>query len=153
MLEQLQTLGAILAVVTSIFIVVDRFLKERPIASFRIQAGHPAIRIKNVAAVDVLIHQIRAEPKGLLRISRSTSIYDLLSTVIKGDTVAMLKPGEERTFILMGDGQSKLQDAPSQALRLRIVWRRCNRTWLPQIPVTASSSTDDIRAMLIADTR
>ena len=58
----------------------------------------------------------------------------------------MLKPREKKEMVIVpGFKDDVALELIPQNVTFRISWRRCNATWLPQIPIYVWTSTTTIR--------
>jgi hypothetical protein len=152
MLETIKTVGAFAGLLTTAFVIWDRWARGRPLAWVTIKKfgvnPYTYIRIKNPGPADVFILAVRAYPSGTYFIARDQSSQAIVDASLKIDTNVLLWQGETRDLpILPFRKPSEMaKDAP-QAVRVVIYWRKTSSSWLPQVPVMIITSTADIERM------
>jgi hypothetical protein len=149
MIEAIKLIGSIVGLMTGTFVVYDRWAKSRPVASFTvIKQGTrelAAIRIINIGDYDIAIQNATVRPS-VYFLTEDMEVRSLLEGAEGQEPYFMLKPREEKQLIIVphySDGTAR--DLTQQNVRFRFSWRRCNATWLPQIPVFVWTSTSTIR--------
>jgi len=153
MIEEIKLIGSIVGLITGVFVgvfmVYDRWAKSRPVASFTvIKQGTrelAAIRITNIGDYDIAVQNGTVRPS-VYFLTEDMETRSLLEGAAGQKPYFMLKPREEKQLIIAphySDG--KARDLTQQNVRFRFSWRRCNATWLPQIPVFVWTSTSTIR--------
>jgi hypothetical protein len=159
MLEAIKLAGAIVAFVTALFTVWDRWVRGRPLAWVTAEkfGVNPLeyIRIKNPGHGDLFILGVRAYPRTIYGVSRdrsSKAIADALSFNVPVNV--LLAPGEACDLpIIDGRDPRTSKDAPSRRVCFLIYWRKTSSTWLPQPPVWVITSTHDIQRIAAASIR
>jgi hypothetical protein len=104
-----------------------------------------AIRITNIGDYDIAVQNATVRPS-VYFLTQDMQVRSLLEGAEGQDPYFMLKPREEKELIiapLYRDG--KRRDLTQKNIRFRFSWRRCNATWLPQLPVFVWTSTSTIR--------
>jgi hypothetical protein len=138
-------LGAALGFVSTAFLVFDRLLRYRPVATITAERdmgdATPALRIKNTAPFDILIERFRVSPKGSCTVSASHERRAMMDVLTGSDVPIILGPNEERHLVIVTDRSKCPND---QAIEFSIPWRRGKESWLWQWPATVRTSFDDI---------
>jgi hypothetical protein len=159
MLEAIKLVGAIAGLVTTAFVIWDRWARGRPLAWVTAEkfGVNPLeyIRVKNSGHGDLFIRGVRAYPPTIYGVSRdrsSKAIADALSFNI--DVNVLLGPGEACDLPIIDGRDPKVsKDAPSRRVCFLIYWRKTSSSWLPQVPVPVITSTHDIQRIAAAATR
>jgi hypothetical protein len=148
-IEAIKLVGAVVGLLTGVFVVFDRYMRGRPIASlsFPIENNRPAakFRVKNVGLHDIAVMDITGLPD-VYRLADSMETGNIIRATMGRKQFFTLKPDEERELYLISRIVNNVPvEAVYQRVRFRISWRRCNSTWLPQIPVCIFSDTKTIQ--------
>lgn len=146
----IRDIGSFVGLISGCFVFYERARKGRPIASFTFtqEDSRPSarIRVKNSGAHDVAIFNITVWPKAFLLAEEPGPDGNLRASFGARPTF-ILKPDESKEVRLV----TRFKDGiPIEALGDKSVhffvwWRRCNATWLPQIPVIVSTTISHIR--------
>jgi hypothetical protein len=149
MLEFLKSIGAISGLLSGLFLLYDRYAKGRPIASFTVrqQATRKVacIRVTNIGDHDVAIIDATVTP-AVYFLTEDLEVGTLLEGAAGQRPYFMLKPREEKELVIAPRFRNGVAlEVQSQNVTFRIYWRRCNATWLPQIPVYVLTNTATIR--------
>jgi hypothetical protein len=163
MLEAIKLVGAIAGLLTTAFVIWDRWARGRPLASVtaaRWLSGDPRpyLCIKNSGPSHVFILGVRVHPKAppIYGVAKDHSEKAVFSSALYGDDVnVLLPPGKEHSLPIIE--LPKNIDAPIDTTGRRILfliyWRKTSSMWLPQIPVWNWTSTDDIKRIAAAAPR
>ena len=128
MLEAIKLVGAIFGLLTTAFVIWDRWARGRPLAWVTIKKWRvnplEYIRIKNPGPSDVFILAVRAQPPiyGITRDRSSQAIADALSFNV--DVNVLLLGGEEYDLPIIPNRVSFPKDAPPRSVRFVIYWRK-----------------------------
>jgi hypothetical protein len=158
MLEGFKLAGAIVAFVTALFTVWDRWARGRPLAwvTARERWGNPEdyICIKNPGHSDVFIREVRVYPQAarkLYGVAKGHSAKSILSS-LRDEVNVLLRSGDEEYLPII-----PLLDEPTVTpprwVCFLVYWRKTSSTWLPQVPVPVITSTHDIQRIAAAATR
>src|SRR5262249_51928043 len=132
-LEVLKTVGAFVGLLTGIFVVIDRFLRDRPLVDMRPHGsggrGHPLqLVVKNVSKQSILIKGIDCKPDAL-RVSETEDLGAILSASAGQQPRRVIPPGERHVFYLITRGEwENLGDKEGVSIVAR--WSFTSTTWL-----------------------
>jgi hypothetical protein len=156
MLEGFTLAGAIVAFVTGLFTVWDRWARGRPLAWVTKQTlrGVPFrfIRIKNPGPGDVFVRGVRAYGGGY-GVFKTQSVGDLafkpdVHVLLRRDAEhdVPLKPMTLTPPIISAITGNSAAQMPRMSRRICFVvsWRKTSSTWLPQFPILLITSTGEI---------
>jgi hypothetical protein len=175
MLEEFKLAGGLAGIVSAVFLVVDRWLRGRPLAwvtaKKAVKSGANSfsyLRIQNPGPADVFIKRVCAYPPiyGVLKDQLPDEVAKALDALDEGDVKAM---ADIDVNVLLWQGQTydlpifefpKPVKAPNQSdaaevpqdqpVRFVIYWRKTSSTWLRQVPVRIFTSTRDIESIAAA---
>jgi hypothetical protein len=154
MQEAITTFGAIVGLLTGIFVFFDRVLKGRPVSSLTIREDDGrkfvCVRISNISPYDVAILGVDVSPKTYFA-TDSMETRKLIGGALGIQRSFMIKPGNDKELILQpafnADGMP-YEVAPHR-VTIRIWWRRGDATWLLQVPLFVFTDTVTIRALAL----
>jgi hypothetical protein len=162
MVEAFKLAGAIVAFVTALFTVWDRWVRDRPLAwptmkTFGANA-FKSIRIKNPGHGDVFVLDVRAYPAGIYGVAKNDSSDAILQATVPRiygvpDLHVLLQRDAEHDlpiFYLPKKVDSEGEDLPSRRVCFLIFWRKTSSSWLPQFPVWIMTSTSFLDRMAAA---
>jgi hypothetical protein len=149
MIETVKSIGSIVGLLTGIFLIFDRYMRGRPIAtlSFPVELGKASarIRIKNVGNHDVAILGVSVSGD-VYGFANDLETINIARATVGRDQFFTLKPDETRELFLVSRFANGIPlELQPKKIQFIISWRRCNSTWLPQIPVFIFSDTTTIR--------
>jgi hypothetical protein len=157
MLEAIKLVGGIAGLLTTAFVIWDRWVRGRPLAwmdATKRFTGNPEeyIRIKNPGYGNVFIRKVRVEPLNIYGVAKDPSVRAITSALFNMDVNVLLRPGKTHDLgiIKFPKKLDKPQDAPSRRVCFLIYWRKTSSTWLPQVPVVIMTSTGDIERIAAA---
>jgi hypothetical protein len=145
-------IGGLFGFASSIFLVYDRLVQYRPIASLGAVRGFggtsmsqatPTLRIKNVAPFDILIGHFTVEPR-YYSIAPTNDIRGMAKVLAWSDIPILLAPAEDRELAIVQRDQSGARR--DKKVVITIHWRRGRARWLPRRPVSVPTSIADIEA-------
>ena len=149
MFELFKSIGAFVGLLSGLFLLYDRYAKGRPIASFTVREQGTrkvaCIRTTNIGGHDIAIIDASVKPE-VYFLAEDLEVGTLVKGSMGHRPYFLLKPHEEQELVIaprVKDGVA-LELKPQNVV-FRIAWRRCNATWLPQIPVYVWTSTTTIR--------
>jgi len=151
MLEAFKLAGAIVAFVTALFTVWDRWARGRPLAWVTAEkfGANPleCIRLRNPGYGDVFVLRVRAYPR-VYDVAKDRSVRAAITdTALKSDVRVLLKQSEKWDLPIF----PKLPTgSPSCRVFFLVSWRKTSSTWLPQVPVVIMTSTRDIEGIAAA---
>jgi hypothetical protein len=149
MIEFFKTLGSFLGLISFPFLIYDRIMKWRPIASLTIkmEGSHKVacIRISNITPHDFAIIGASVTPK-VYFLTEDFEIKTLIKGAAGKPLNLMLKAGEtvELGIAPIIENGVPLETNP-QNVRFSVFWRRGNATVIPQFPAVVWTSTETIR--------
>ena len=153
--ELFKWIGSASGLLSGLFLLYDRYAKGRPIASFTVTEERTSkqarIRVTNVSEYDIAIIDATVKPQ-VYGLTDTMGTRDLIEAAAGKRPSAILKPRENKELIivpLFTDGVAR--EVIAQNVTFCLSWRRCNATWLPQIPVYVRTSTTTIRKYALHD--
>ena len=149
MIETIKSIGSIVGLLAGIFVVFDRYMRGRPIAtlSFPVENDRPSarLRISNVGQHDVAIMGISVSGD-VYRLADDMQTDSIIRATMGRKQFFTMKPNETRELFLISRVVNGLPlEVTPQRITFTILWWRCNSTWLPQIPVFIFSDTKTIQ--------
>ena len=149
MSELFRSVGALVGFLSGLFLLYDRYAKGRPIVSFTVKDEGTrklaCIRITNIGDYDIAIIDACVKPE-VYFLTEDIEVRTLVEGATGKRPSFMLKPRQEKELViapLFKDGIAR--EVQAQNVTFRISWRRCNVTWLPQMPLYVRTSTATIR--------
>ena len=148
-LEVIKTIGALVALPTGAFVLVDRFFRGRPLVDLRpIGNGELKLEVEitNTSNQSIVIRSITCRPDAL-RASYNDDIGAILDAAAGTPVKAvLLGPLKSEVFFLITD---RKWDALPSTERVSIVvrWSFTSSRWLPQIPIWRTSTVGKINAL------
>src|SRR5262249_389053 len=142
MLEAFKLAGAIVAFVTALFTVWDRWARGRPLAWVTAEkfGANPleCIRLRNPGYGDVFVLRVRPYPR-VYDVAKDRSVRAAITdTALKSDVRVLLKQSEKWDLPIF----PKLPTgSPSCRVFFLVSWRKTSSTWRPQVPVVIMIST------------
>jgi hypothetical protein len=163
MLEAIKLVGGIAGLLTTAFVIWDRWARGRPLAWVTIKKlgvnPYKYIRIKNPGPADVFILRVRAYPSRPYGIARDHSTKAILEAAFKSDAKVFLWQGDVIDLPIIElskpvvEDQHKATEAPTnQSVWFVIYWRKTSSSYLRQVPVMIMTSTRDIERIAKAAT-
>jgi hypothetical protein len=153
MLEGFKLAGAIVAFVTALFTVWDRWVRGRPLAwvtAKKLGANpYEYIRIQNPGPTGVFIKSVHAYPRGIYGIAKDRSPGAMMKAQINIDVNVLLGPGEAYDLPLL-PLRNPSEAAKDQPVRFLVYWRKTSSSYLRQVPVVIMTSTDDLERIAAA---
>jgi hypothetical protein len=139
MIEVIKTIGAFVGLLTAIVYFYDRMAKGRPIASLTITRKNErklaCIRISNPSSYDIAVLTLDVCPP-VYSFAEDVEVRSFIMAAAGKVPYFMLKPGEDKELVLAPNFKdNRPLDLTPQRIKVQIVWRRGNATWLPQVPV------------------
>jgi len=149
MLEAIKLVGAIAGLLTTAFVIWDRWARGRPLAWVTAKKmgvnPYKYIRIKNPGPADVLILAVRTYPSKVYAIAKDHStdaIFDAASFNV--DVNVVLWQGEVCDLPIVEVSKPDQHRTADQPVRVVIYWRKTSSSWLRQAPVVIWTSTRDV---------
>ena len=100
-IQTISFIGGLIGIATGIFVLFDRVLRNRPLANVVLKGNqhNPLhyVRVKNVGAIDVIVFDIKANPRSF-EISTDHSVRGLAGAIMDKPSFAILPPGAEQHF-------------------------------------------------------
>jgi hypothetical protein len=130
-----------MGLLSSIFLVWDRFLAARPVVSIAVESkSHRYLRCKNATKYDIMIKRIRTIPKTVF-VAREYSIIAITDGLIGVPFTALIPPDAAYDFpLIVRRGELLDDNAPRSHFMIIVSWRSSRSTWLPRWPVFIWSS-------------
>jgi hypothetical protein len=148
--ELLTWLGSMAGLLSGAFLLYDRFAKGRPIASLTVKDDQGprdlvCIRVTNIGDYDIAVIDASVSPK-IYFLTEDMEARTLIEGALGHRPSFMLKPRQEKELRIAPHFKDAVPlEAQDKNVTFRISWRRCNMTWLPQVPVCVRTSTPTIR--------
>jgi hypothetical protein len=136
MLEALKTIGSLVGLATGAFVLVDRFLRHRPIAYFRPpkdDSDEMRLVVHNTASEAIVIDAIRCRPPTMV-VSFSDDWRDLLDPDLENGCISIIAPHSEKSFPWVERPNWEKQK-PEDRAQITIRWAFTSSRWLPLVPV------------------
>ena len=146
MLEFIKVTGPIVAWITVAFLIYDRLIRGRPLASLTpYKQSNTRLTIKNLSDVNIVIREVIFQPA--VYVAAKTNSVDHITRAVMGDKVScIVSPGATVDFPLIVK-DAKLEADIKSAIRIIIRWRKTKSMWLPQVPVGIWTSPDAMREL------
>jgi hypothetical protein len=146
--ETIKTVGSFVGLLTGVFVVTDRLLRERPMVDLRPVGDNDhnlEIEITNTSKESIVIHRIACQPDAL-RASRSTSLEEPLREAWGHQWQSLIDPLKAKTFYLITRSEwDRLPDTKRVSIVVR--WSHTSPRWLPPIPIWRTSTVGKINLM------
>jgi hypothetical protein len=157
MLEAIKLIGAIAGLLTTAFVVWDRWARGRPLAWVTAKKlgvnPYKYIRIKNPGPADVFILAVRAYPPKVYSIAKDHSTKAIVGAAsFNLDVNVVLWQGEVRDLPIIDVSKPDQRNVADQSVRFVIYWRKTSSSYLRQVPVIIMTSTGDIERIAEAAT-
>jgi hypothetical protein len=149
-------LGSLLGFASALFLVYDRLIRYRPIASLNAVLGFgdtspshasPTLHVKNTAPFHILVERFTVSPP-YWSVAPSVELDGMTDVISGADTPILLAPFEDRDLLLVMRDQSGARS--DQRIDITIHWRRGSARRLRQWPIRMRTSLDDIELRKIA---
>jgi hypothetical protein len=139
--------GALVGLATGLFVLAERFFRDRPLVFLRVVKGKLALRIHNVAEQDILVGPIEVSPA--LGVALSDDLIDVLTAAAREPFVLIVKAKSERQVdvIFHKDWSSA---KPDELMLFKIPWKFTGNRWVWQWPVTVRKRVDELQLLLAA---
>jgi hypothetical protein len=139
-LEAVKTVGSIVALITGVFIVIDRFYKDRPYVYLwpetpELTVGTPLLKIvvRNVSKEAIFIKSFRCSPPAMY-VSHGPTIRHMIAAAMRQPINAVIGPESEQKFEWFTTPEwDKL--APTDKTVIAMRWAFTRSGWIPQFPV------------------
>ena len=147
--ETLKDVGSVMGLLSGIFLVWDRLAKGRPICSFSTMkhgsATHACLRMENVGAHDIALLDIKIKPPVYI-LTEDLQLKSLVDASFGNRPSAIIAPKDQKQFFIAPRyANHRMLDEGVKRVRFSVHWRRCNATWLWQIPASVVTSPALIR--------
>ena len=142
MLEALKIVGSIVGLATGAFVLVDRFVRNRPMAYFRPpehEDGELELVVFNTANEPIVVHGVECRPD-TMRVSYRDDWRDILDPDLKGGG-AIIAPNSHKRFTCV-EGIGWDAQKPGSWVRIVIRWSFTSWRWLPCVPVRVSNTVE-----------
>jgi len=157
MLEAVKLVGAIAGLLTTAFVVWDRWARGRPLAWVTAKkfgaSRYEYIRIQNPGPADVFVLAVRAYPSKVYGIAKDHSgraIVEAASFEI--DVNVLLGKDGTRDFPIVKVADPHQRPVADRKVCFVIYWRKTSSSYLPQFPVWIVTSTRHIERISAAAT-
>ena len=150
--EIYKALGATAGICSAVFLVWDRFLRDRPLVGWCLDDGELAFRVTNAANEDVYISSITIEPVELTW-TWSSEIRDMGNALSRqrGSGVQkqygaeappefVLRPKAEKVLRILHKGDDLLRSTVTVTCH----WSFMRSRWQPTLPVRLVSKDDQL---------
>jgi hypothetical protein len=149
MLEAIKLVGAIAGLLTTAFLIWDRWARGRPLAWVTAKKlgvnPYKYIRIKNPGPADVFILAVRVYPSMVYSIAKDHSKEAVVGAAsFNVDVNVVLWQGEVRDLPIIEVSKPDHRNVADQPVRFVIYWRKTSSSYLRQVPVMIMTSTRDI---------
>jgi hypothetical protein len=154
MLEAIKLVGGIAGLLTTAFVIWDRWVRGRPRAEVTVKtfAGtREYISIKNPGDSNLLILGVSVHPP-IYGVGKDRSAGAAIVDAAKRDWNLLLRASETRDLPIF-DHRKQEDVSKNQRVRFLIHWRKTSSPRLPQVPVWHLTSTDYIRRIAAATPR
>jgi hypothetical protein len=149
-IQTISFIGGLIGIATGIFVLFDRVLRNRPLANVVLKGNqhNPLhyVRVKNVGAIDVIVFDIKANPRSF-EISTDHSVRGLAGAIMDKPSFALLPPGAEQHFPFFKNPKREGEKEYEGRVRFSVYWRKSSSTWLRQVPIFVCTSTGDLQRM------
>jgi hypothetical protein len=145
--EGIKTVGSLVGLLTGMFVVFDRFVRNQPIVDVRPVHNAPQLElvITNVSNRSIVIRGIECQPDAL-----AAAYGDNIDATVRAaaglPARALMAPQEKKVFIVITrptwDGLPT--DMP---VSIVVRWSFTGSTWLPQIPIRWRSSVEAVNEL------
>jgi hypothetical protein len=148
-------IGAIAGLVTTAFLIWDRWARGRPLAWVTAKkfgaSSYKYIRLQNPGPADVFIMGVRAHPP-IYGIATDDSKEAIAAAVDRVDVNVLLWQGEtyDLPIFELPKPVHAPKDPPPQSVRFLIYWYKTSSSWLRMVPVIVRTSTRDIESIASA---
>ncbi len=159
MLEAIKLVGAIAGLMTTAFVIWDRWARGRPLAWVTGKKlgvnPYKYIRIKNPGPADVFIRGARAYPSNVYRVAKDHSRRGILEAEFNIDVNVLLSQGDKCDLPIFEapkpvEASEDQRNVAERPVRFVIYWRKTSSSWLRQVPVVIWTSTRDIEHIAAA---
>src|SRR5262249_12904275 len=118
---------------SDIFLVWQRFLAARPVASIAVESKSDCyLRCKNATKSDIIIERIRTIPKTVF-VSRDYSLIAITDGLIGVPFTALMPPDATYDFpLIVRRGQLLDDNAPRSRFMIIVSWRSARSIWMPR---------------------
>jgi hypothetical protein len=157
MLEAIKLIGAVAGLLTTAFVIWDRWARGRPLAwvtATKLGVNpYKYIRITNPGPADVFILAVRVYPSKVYSIAKDHATEAIVGAAsFNVDVNVVLWQGDTRDLPIIEVSQPDQRDLADQAVRFVIYWRKTSSSYLRQVPVMIMTSTRDIKRIAEAAT-
>jgi hypothetical protein len=158
--ELIKTAGSLSGLASGVFLIWDRFMRDRPHASFHVERflgrGEPQLhlRVKNGPQTAIWIRSFTATPPSF-GIAESDSVEGTVEAVAGTPFAIILAPEEARLFPVIalnnlradGTDAKPVAREDKRVCRIKVSWRSMRRPNQPQLPVWIGIRPIDARAI------
>ena len=148
MLETPKIVGSAVGLVTGAFVLSDRWLRHRPITSFKPiednDEGLFGLAVFNTSTEPIVVHAVECRPSGAMRVSYMADWRDVLDPDAKG--IAIIDPKSQQVFTCIPLGFEALK--ANDLVKVTIRWSLTSSRWLRCPPIHLRNSVgrfDQIR--------
>jgi len=148
-LELIKTIGALVALPTGVFVLVDHFLRGRPLVDLRpVGNDDPRLELEiaNTSNRSIVIRSITCRPDAL-RASYGDDVGAIIDAAAGTPVKAvLLGPLKNEVFFLITE--RKWDDLPATAgVSITVRWSFTSSRWLPQIPIWLRSTVGKLNEL------
>jgi hypothetical protein len=126
-------LGAMVAFATGAFVLFDRLVSGRPVATLVKRSNNGrALQLANTSKNDIIIRRIKIWGKSIY-IAPDASLDGITVATLSMPFSKVLEPGEKVDFpVMVRNGKLLEEGAPWTPFFVIISWRKTSSMWLPQ---------------------
>ncbi len=147
-LEIVKTLGSFVGLLTGVVFFYDRLAKGRPVAylSFKDNEDRSAyLSVENPSTYGIAILGIAVRPE-VFGIAEDLEPRSILRAAAGSTVSFVLAPGAGKDLFVISKFKDGLPlELNANLVAFRILWRRGNATWIPQLPVSVRTNMQTIR--------
>jgi hypothetical protein len=143
----LVALGSIVGLITGIYTLVEKVLKQRPSAwTTRANARHDnmLVRVRNRADQDIALVGYRVRPP-IYMISNSEHLDSIWDASSEDQSYRLIRPeGVADLPLIPRFKDGRAMDNDDRRFWIFVFWRRTGSMWLPRIPLLLRMRTSQI---------
>jgi hypothetical protein len=151
--QWLIALGSIVGLLTGIYTLWERFIKQRPNVwlSQGSHRGELVLRVKNPGDQDIALIGFSVTPR-VYAVANSAHFDSLVDAILDDSSFRLVRAGQEAELPLktmQEDG--KELDSEVRHVFVRLFWRRTGSMWCPRVPLWLAVSTLDVLRLKVAE--
>lgn len=146
--ELVRDLGALVGLGTGLFLICERFIKDRPRVFLSVKKGKLVLCIHNVAAQDIIVGPIETSPAVGL-----AGGDDLI------DTIAAAAGSLQLVIVVKGASLSRVDVVwrkplgsmkPDDVVRFKLPWKIAGNRWIWMAPIHIRKRVSELQTVLAA---